>query len=147
MCNMDRRLNFTLRPNHQLTRLANAKENFIKWLKQFTKGLSFITTIKSVVVEHIRVNKEFKLGGTVGDGKNCLGYGTIYFRMLEDLNNVFKQKEVISGVVRAMQGGSELSQWFERHPGLEWDEFLGILRNHYQLENYGQMLMNYGKEF
>ena len=102
---------------------------------------------RSVVVEHIRVNKEFKLGGTVGDGKNCLGYGTIYYRMLEGLNNGFKQKEVISGVVRAMQGGSELSQWFERHPELEWDEFLGILRNHYQLENYGQMLMNYGKEF
>ena len=75
-----------------------------------------------------------------------MGYGTIYYRMLEGLNNGFKHKEIMSGVVRAMQTGSELSQWFERHPELEWDEFLGILRNHYQLENYGRMLMNYGKE-
>lgn len=63
-----------------------------------------------VMVEHIRVNKELKLGGTVGDGKNCLGYGTIYYRMLEGLNNGFKHKEIMSGVVRAMQTGSELSQ-------------------------------------
>ena len=100
-----------------------------------------------VMVEHIRVNKEFKLGGTVGDGKNCLGYGTIYYRMLEGKNNGFKPKEIMAGVVRAMQAGSELGQWFETHPELEWDEFLEILRNHYQLENYGRMLMNLGKEF
>ena len=59
-----------------------------------------------VMVEHIRVNKEFKLGGTVGDGKNCLGYGTIYYRMLEGKNNGFKPKEIMAGVVRAMQAGS-----------------------------------------
>ena len=33
------------------------------------------------------------------------------------------------------------------HPELEWNEFLEILRNHFQLENYGRMLMNLGKEF
>ena len=101
----------------------------------------------TVMVEHIRVNKEFKLGGTVGDGKNCLGYGTIYYRMLEGKNNGFKPKEIMAGVVRAMQAGSELGQWYETHPELEWDEFLSILRNHYQLENYGRLLMNLGKEF
>ena len=100
-----------------------------------------------VMVEHIRVNKEFKLGGTVGDGKNCLGYGTIYYRMLEGKNNGFKPKEIMAGVGRAMQAGSELGQWSETHTELEWDEFLEILRNHYQLENYGRMLMNLGKEF
>ena len=102
---------------------------------------------RTVMVEHIRVNKEFKLGGTVGDGKNCLGYGTIYYRMLEGKNNGFKPKEIMAGVVRAMQAGSELGQWYETHPELEWDEFLSILRNHYQLENYGRLLMNLGKEF
>ena len=46
-----------------------------------------------VMLEQIRLNKEFKLGGTVGDGKNCLGYGTIYYRMLDGKNNGFKPKE------------------------------------------------------
>ena len=118
---------------------------------QVTPGSATSTTSTTdrnmVMVEHIRVNKEFKLGGVVGDGKNCLGYGTIYYRMLEGKTNGYKPKEIMAGVVRAMQSGSELGAWFETHPDLEWDEFLEILRNHYQLENYGRMLMNLGKEF
>ena len=100
-----------------------------------------------VMVDQIHFNKDFKLGGIVGDGKNCLGYGTIYYRMLEGKNNGYKPKAIMAGVVRAMQPGSELGQYFERHPELEWNEFLEILRNRYQLENYGRMLMNLGKEF
>ena len=97
-------------------------------------------------VEHIRLNKDFKLGGVVGDGKNCLGYGTIYYRMMEAKANGYKPEEIMSGVVLAMQPGSELGKYFEGHRELKWDEFLKILRNHYQLENYGKLLMNLGKQ-
>ena len=100
-----------------------------------------------VRVDQIRLNKDFKLGGTVGGSKNSLGYGTIYYRMMEGLSNGWKEKEIMAGVVNAFQAESELGQWFVGHPELEWNEFLEILRNHFQLENYGWMLMNLGKEF
>ena len=99
-------------------------------------------------VEHVRaLNKDFKLGGVVGDGKNCLGYGTIYYRMMEGIQKGYKREEVMSGVVNAMQAGSELGKYFEGHHELKWDNFLRILRNHYQLENYGKLLMNLGKQY
>ena len=82
-------------------------------------------------VEHLRLNKEFKLGGVVGSGKNCLGYGTIYYRMQDAKLNGYKTKEILSGVVRAMQPGSELQQYFEGHPEMEEEEFMAILQNHF----------------
>ena len=97
--------------------------------------------LSSVCTSHLLVTKICDTKENISEDNR--GRSSIYYRMLEGLNNGFNQRK--SYLVRAMQGGSELSQWFERHPELEWDEFLGILRNHYQLENYGQML-NYGKD-
>ena len=97
------------------------------------------------VVTRVERLREFKLYGTVGDGKNCLGYGTICHRIQEGKDQGYPINEILSVVVRSMEAGSQLQKYFEGHPRMPEAEFMAILKNHYALEGYMKLLMQLGQ--
>ena len=97
------------------------------------------------VVTNLGRLKDFKLYGTIGDGKHCLGYGTICHRIKQGKAQGYPIEEILDVVIRSMEAGSQLQKYFEGHRQTPEAEFLAILKNHYNHEGYMKLLMQLGK--
>ena len=97
------------------------------------------------VVTNLGRLKDFKLYGTIGDGKHCLGYGTICHRIEQGKAQGYPFEEILDVVIRSIEAGSQLQRYFDGHRKMPEAEFLAILKNHYNHEGYMKLLMQLGK--
>ena len=75
--------------------------------------------------------KDFKVhGGTVG-GADGLDWNSLHYQIYkEGLDLGYTEREIMSGVIRAMKSGSSLRKYFEGKPSLTWETFMGVLKAH-----------------
>ena len=97
------------------------------------------------VVTNLGRLKDFKLYGTIGDGKHCLGYGTICHRIEQGKAQGYPFEEILDVVIRSIEAGSQLQRYFDGHRKMPEAEFFAILKNHYNHEGYMKLLMQLGK--
>ena len=85
--------------------------------------------------------REFKItGGVVGGGDNQLDYMCLSYQMKEGRAAGYSNKEVRSGVIRAMKAGSSLRRYFEGRLDLTDEQFTQILRSHYNVKDSATLL-------
>ena len=81
----------------------------------------------------VRLEKFKVHGGTVGGGKNRLDFKSLVHQIEEAKGLGHSFKEIMSGVVRAMEAGSGLKRWFEKRPDVTEERAMRMLRCHYEL--------------
>ena len=92
-------------------------------------------------VERIRLEK-FKIhGGVVGGEKNKVDYQSLIHQIEEGKGLGHSMKEILSGVVRAMEAGSGLKRWFEKRPDVSEERAMNMLRSHYELDSRDSMTL------
>ena len=83
--------------------------------------------------------REFKIvGGTIGGDKG-LDFSSLCYQMREGLEN-YSEKEVMSGVIKAIQVGSSLKRYLEGQGRLSFVDFKGILKWHYNVKDSATLL-------
>ena len=83
--------------------------------------------------------REFKIvGGTVG-GEKGLDFSSLNYQMKEGLRN-YTEKEVMSGVIKAIQVGSSLKRYLEGQGRLSFVDFKGVLKWHYNVKDSATLL-------
>ena len=83
--------------------------------------------------------REFKIvGGTVG-GEKGLDFSSLNYQMKEGLRN-YTEKEVMSGVIKAIQVGCSLKRYLEGQGRLSFKEFRGVLMSHYNVKDSTTLL-------
>ena len=81
---------------------------------------------------HVRGLSEFKVhGGLVASGDSPISYSNLKFQM-EDAAGKFTEREIMSGVIRAIKPNSILRQYLESERNLSMEEFLRHIKNHYK---------------
>ena len=101
------------------------------------------STTENVTKARIELHKlrEFKItGGVVGGGDNQLDYMCLSYQMKEGRAAGYSNKEVRSGVIRAMKAGSSLRRYFEGRLELTDEQFTQILRSHYNVKDSATLL-------
>ena len=77
--------------------------------------------------------REFKISnGTIG-GDSSLDYSDLVSQMKEGVESGYSEKEVMSGVTRAVKPGSELRKYLVRHPNMTFKDFKDTLREFYNI--------------
>ena len=79
--------------------------------------------------------RDFKIIGQVGDKEGCMDYMSLSYQMQEAKAIGYSPKEIMSGVIKAIKTGSSLRRYFESKPDLTEDNFMKILRSHYNVED------------
>ena len=94
---------------------------------------------------HMRGLREFKVhGGFVASGDSPIAYSNLMFQ-IEDARDQFKDREIMSGVIRAIKPNSKLRAYLESEPRMEIVEFLRHIKNHYNLTDSATLLANLSK--
>ena len=91
------------------------------------------TDAKLEVFKNLKLH-EFKITGQVGDKEGCIDYMSLSHQMKEGKIR-YSSKEIMSGVIKAMKAGSSLRKYFESTRGLTEENFIKILRSHYNVED------------
>ena len=82
-----------------------------------------------------RVHREFKIvGGTLG-GEGQLEFSEVSFQITEGLAIGYSDREVISGVIKAMKPGCSLRKYCESRRNLTYSSLISILRSHYGVKD------------
>ena len=80
--------------------------------------------------------REFKItGGSVGEGTGAIDYMGLSYQMAEGKSQGYTSKEIMSGVVKAIKAGSSLRRYLESKTDLAEDNFIKILRSHYNVKD------------
>ena len=87
-----------------------------------------------------RVHREFKIvGGTLG-GEGQLEFSEVSFQITEGLAIGYSDREVISGVIKAMKPGCSLRKYCESRRNLTYSSLISILRSHYGIKDSQDLL-------
>ena len=97
--------------------------------------------VSGVSVQKIKL-RDFKINGTVGvrDTEGALDWSSLSYQLKEGLNLGHHQREIISGVIKAMKPGSSLRKYFESKPNIKWENFLNTLKAIYEVKDSGELL-------
>ncbi len=85
-------------------------------------------------VERIRLEKFKVYGGSIGGEKNRVDYKSLVHQIQEAKGLGHSMKEIMSGIVRAMESGSGLKRWFEKRPDVTEEKAMKMLRSHYEMD-------------
>ena len=79
--------------------------------------------------------REFKIvGGTIGS-EGGLEYMSLSYQIQEGKAIGYSQKEILAGVIKAIKGGSSLRRYLEGRPNITEENFMKILRAHYNVKD------------
>ena len=90
--------------------------------------------------------KEFKVSGVVGTEENALDWSSLCFAMKEGKELNFSEKEIRSGVIKAMKSGSSARRYFQGFSTKDLTEqqiqakFLNLLREIYDTKESTELL-------
>ena len=85
--------------------------------------------------------REFKIVGTIGTEDNAIDWDTLSFQMREGKGLGFSEKEIRSGVIKAMKSGSSCRKYFQG-AGVEESQkkFMSMLMNIYDIKDSTELL-------
>ena len=91
---------------------------------------------------HLKGLREFKIhGGFVASGDAPISYSNLKFQMDDGRDSQkFTEREIMSGVIRAIKPNSVLRQYLESERNMGMKDFLQHIKNHYKLSNSGELL-------
>ena len=84
--------------------------------------------------------REFKISGIVCGGENALDYTSLRYQMREGKTLGYSDKEIMSGVIKAMKAGSSIRRYFEGRADWTEQNFLEILRSHCNVKDSATLL-------
>ena len=97
--------------------------------------------VDSTVRLHLNRLREFKIhGGFVASGENPIAYSNLKFQMEEAAELNYTEKEIMSGVIRAIKPNSYLRQYLESERNLTMEVFLVHIKNHYALQDSNTLM-------
>ena len=93
---------------------------------------------------HLKGIREFKIhGGFVASGDNPISYSNLKFQMDDGRDSQkFTEREIMSGVIRAIKPNSVLRSYLESERNLGMKDFLRHIKNHYKLTDSSQLLID-----
>ena len=104
---------------------------------------SSATGVDSTVRLHLNRLREFKIhGGFVASGENPINYSNLKFQMEEGTQQGYTEKEIMSGVIRAVKPNSYLRHYLESERNLTMEVFLVHIKNHYALQDSNTLMTN-----
>ena len=90
-----------------------------------------------------RLAKEFKIhGGFVASGDAPISYSNLKFQLEDGKEQGYKDKELISGVIRAIKPNSKLRNYLESAGKMPMETLLKHIKNHYALTDSSKLLTN-----
>ena len=87
-------------------------------------------TAAEEIKTHLR--REFKFQGTLGDGKSCIGYMSFLRQLESGQKHGYPERDLVDGVIRAIQGGSRLRGYLEGREDLQLVKLQAIIRDFYK---------------
>ncbi len=105
------------------------------------------SSAETTIREYSKIKlKDFKIhGGTVG-GAEGLDWNSLQYQMQkEGIELGYSQKEIMSGVIRAMKSGSSLRKYFEGKSSLKWESFTAVLKAHCNVVTASTLLDRMGE--
>ena len=86
--------------------------------------------------------KDFKINGTVGvrDTVGALDWSSLFYQIREGINLGYPNREIMSGVIKAMKPGSSLRKYYESKPDMSWSSFLSTLKALYDVKDSAELL-------
>lgn len=90
------------------------------------------------VCEVLRV-RDFKMSGTVGDGPNCMGYLSFIRQLDSGVKKGYSERDLIDGVIRAIQVGSNLRGYLEGCQHLTLEQLRAVVRAAYKERTTSEM--------
>ena len=85
--------------------------------------------------------KQFTIhGGFVASGDNPISYSNLKYQLEDGRDTGFKDRELMSGVIRAIKPNSNLRQYLESAGRISFESFLQHIKNHYKLTDSSKML-------
>ena len=106
-----------------------------KELKTEAPETSEVPTSSKTKIELTKL-REFKIvGGTIGSTDGGLEYLSLSYQIQEGKAAGYSQKEIMAGVIKAIKGGSSLRRYLEGRPNITEDNFMQVLRAHYNVKD------------
>ena len=84
---------------------------------------------------NVNARREFKIYGSVGNGKDSLSYTSLSFQMGQGKKAGYSPAEMQAAVIKAMKPGSSLWNYLESREDVEDKAFIPVLRSHYKEKN------------
>lgn len=78
--------------------------------------------------------REFRVVGNI-DAENGLEYMSLSYQIQEGKAVGYSQKEIMAGVIKAIKAGSSLRRYLEGRPDITEENFMQILRAHYNVKD------------
>ena len=105
-----------------------------------TGGLGAATA--GTIHYHMKGLREFKIhGGFVASGDSPISYSNLKYQMDDGRESQkFTEREIMSGVIRAIKPNSILRQYLESERNMGMKDFLQHIKNHYKLSSSGELL-------
>ena len=107
---------------------------------------SAMSSVDSTARLHLSRLKDFKIhGGFVASGDNPISYSNLKFQMKEGKEMGYKEKEIMSGVVKAIKPSSDLHEYLESElikGTISLEVFLKHIKNHYALRDSSTLMRN-----
>ena len=99
------------------------------------------TNVDAGVRFHLQRMKQFTIhGGFVASGDNPISYSNLKYQLEDGRDTGFKDRELMSGVIRAIKPNSNLRQYLESAGRISFESFLQHIKNHYKLTDSSKML-------
>ena len=99
------------------------------------------TSENGVTKIEVTRNKEFKITGNVGGkGDDTLDYMSLCYQMQDGKRQNFTSRQIMSGLIKANKAGDPLRRYLEGQPGLTEENFIKVLRSHYNVKDSGTLL-------
>ena len=95
---------------------------------------------KAEVKTEVRRLTDFKVNGVVGNGEGQLDYAAVMYKIRDGKKKGYRPAEIMSGVIAAMKPGSELRRYFESTPDVTEENFMQMLKGHYDIVNATKVL-------
>ena len=90
---------------------------------------------------HLQRMKQFTIhGGFVASGDTPIGYSNLKFQLEDGKDQGYNERELVSGVIRAIKPNSNLRQYLESCGRMSMETLLQHIKNHYSLTDSSKML-------
>lgn len=116
------------------------------WLSSSTKKTTDVPPMSRLEPTHllpeVTLRREFRICGQIGESgqKDKLSYLSLVRQMEMGIEKGHTQAEVVEAVIRAVSPGLPLRDMLEIKQGLTFNTLLTILKGHYRVELYHQLL-------
>ncbi|WAR24264.1 hypothetical protein MAR_037933 [Mya arenaria] len=90
------------------------------------KGPELQDTIKT------QFRRDFKISGNIGEGPTCIGYTSFQRQLESGSHHGYSDRDLIDGVIRAIQAGSKLRGYLEGRDDLPLPKLQSIIRAFYK---------------